>query len=110
MVTEVRSGGRSAVLDESGGPPLSVLHLAQHDREPGFFLAHELRVLCGSLDRSSASTYTLQPMRGAWRCLRDVSPELISHTVRRIERSFPGWRLTDRSTGDIHADVDAFLS
>jgi hypothetical protein len=107
-VTRITATRRSPILDEVGGPPLEIRHLEQHEREPGFLLVHELRVLCGSLDRSGSTTYSLQPLRGAWRCLRDVSPELITHTVRRVERCYPSWRLS--GSGDVYEQLDEFLS
>jgi hypothetical protein len=100
---------RSLVLDESGGPALEVRHLSVDDRQPGVALAYELRVVCGSLDRTSGpGGYCINGHRGCWRCLRDVSSELVTSVVRRTERSYPGWRLPPGD--DIHERVDRFLS
>ena len=104
------AGRRSAVLDELGGPPLEVRHLAECDRAPGYLLSHECRVICGSLDRSGlAGSYTLQPHRAAWRSLRDVSEELLTHTVGRVQRAYPNWTLPGSSRDAIHDRVRAFL-
>ena len=104
----VVSTGRSPILDEVGGPPLEIRHLPAADRQAAYALCHELRVTCGSLDRSGiAGSYSLQPQRSAWRCLRDVGEESLLHVVRRVERTYPSWRLPE---GDgIHERIEQFL-
>jgi hypothetical protein len=99
---------RSAVLCEPGGPPLETRHLLEADRQPAHLLAHELRVVCGSLDRTGGpGGYTLQPHHTAWRALRDVGEESIAHTVRRVERVYAGWVLPEGES--IHDRVRDFL-
>jgi hypothetical protein len=99
---------RSPILDELGGPPIEVRHITAEDRQPAYLLAMELRCACGSLDRSGGpGGYALTPHRGTWRALRDVSEELVVHTVRRVERCFPGWSLPEG--GDVFERVECFL-
>jgi hypothetical protein len=99
---------RSPVLDPIGGPDLEVRHLPAEDRSAAHYLVHELRCVCNSLDRSGGpGGFVLNPHRSSWRCLRDVEEETIMHSIRKAERSFPGWRL--RGSGDVFERVERFL-
>jgi hypothetical protein len=98
----------SEVLDTVGGPTLSVMHLPQEVRRPAYVLAHELRTLCGSLERSPVG-FSFIPERGGWIKLRDVDPALLERAIRKLERIYTTWRLPRRSR-DVYRDVDNFLS
>jgi hypothetical protein len=103
------SAGRSLVLDELGGPSTEVRHLPEGDRMVAYELAHELRCLCGSLNRAPDG-YDLQPLRTCWRRLRDVDAGSLRQTVRKLERVHAGtWRLPGKSDQSIHEQLEAFL-
>jgi hypothetical protein len=107
-VTRITATRRSPVLDPVGGPPLAVAHLPAQDRTAAFELVHELRCVCGSLERGPyGHSFSVNEHRASWRCLRDVEAETLLWTVRRVERSNPSWRLP--GTGDVHERLDAFL-
>ena len=98
--TRIVASRRSPVLDEVGGPPLTVRHIPAPDRSAALELVHELRYCCGSLERGPyGHSFSVNEHRQSRRSLRDVAPETLAWTVRRVERS-TSWRLP--GSGDIH--------
>jgi hypothetical protein len=101
----------SAILDTIGGPELVVTHLTEQHRRPAWMLIHCLRESCGSLEPSGYGQWTLsETLPAHWRTVRDVDPGILALCVRRVERTYPDWRLPRSSANDIYLDLHTFLS